>query len=59
MNQDRCVIEIIEDPDTKDLILPIPDHILATLNWKEGDVLIWSKIDDTRWSITKKENQNE
>jgi hypothetical protein len=26
-----------EDPDTGDLILPIPEPVLKSLGWKEGD----------------------
>ena len=26
-----------EDPDTGDLIIPIPPQVLAQLGWKEGD----------------------
>jgi len=28
-----------EDPETGDLILPIPPAILEAMNWKEGDTL--------------------
>lgn len=26
-----------EDPETGDIIVPIPDPILRQMNWKEGD----------------------
>lgn len=26
-----------EDPDTGDLIIPLPPQVLAQLGWKEGD----------------------
>jgi len=26
-----------EDPETGDLIIPIPPQVLASLGWKEGD----------------------
>ena len=29
-----------EDPETGDLILPIPPPVLAKMGWKEGDELI-------------------
>jgi hypothetical protein len=28
-----------EDPETGDLLLPIPPHLLKELGWKEGDEL--------------------
>lgn len=48
--------------DTEDYYIEIPDHILKTLKWKEGDELAWSvkegkiiltKIKDS--SITQEE----
>ena len=30
-----------EDPETGDLILPIPPSVLDAMNWKEGDTLDW------------------
>lgn len=37
--QDNLRYEVIthEDPETGDLILPIPPHVLKQLGWKEGD----------------------
>jgi hypothetical protein len=39
--QDNLRYETIthEDPETGDLILPIPPHLLKQLKWKEGDEL--------------------
>jgi antitoxin component of MazEF toxin-antitoxin module len=31
-----------EDPDTGDLIMPIPQDMLDSLGWKEGDTLTWT-----------------
>lgn len=37
--QSNVRYEIItqEDPDTGDLLIPIPEPILRSLGWKEGD----------------------
>ena len=54
--------EIKQYADTEDYYIEIPNHILKTLNWEEGDELAWSvsqgkiiltKITDT--SSTKEE----
>lgn len=35
------IVELIEDPESDSLILPIPSDILYGNGWKEGDVLNW------------------
>ena len=47
-------VDLIEDPDTKDLILPFPPELLETLGWKEGDTLSWDRVNGD-FVITKKE----
>ena len=43
-----------EDPDTKELVLPLSDEILAELGWKIGDTLEWIDKKDGAWMIKKK-----
>lgn len=43
-----------EDPDTKELVLPLSDEILAELGWKIGDTLEWIDKKDGAWIIKKK-----
>ena len=38
--------------DTEDYYVEIPDHILKTLNWQEGDELAWS-VKEGKIIITK------
>ena len=42
-----------EDPETGDLILPLPPELLAQMGWKEGDTLDWNQDDQGRWVISK------
>lgn len=35
------VVELIED-ESGELFLPLPDVLVDTLNWEEGDVLEWN-----------------
>lgn len=48
------VLEVKEDPDTKDLCLEFPDELMDAMNWKIGDVLVWTALDDGSWRLTKK-----
>ena len=47
-------LTIVEDPETKELVLPFTEEILNTIGWKEGDVIIWKKLDNNKWSLRKK-----
>ena len=42
------------EQDGDDLVVPLPDDLLAELNWKTGDVLLWSVNDDGTVTLTKK-----
>jgi hypothetical protein len=46
-------ITVEEDPETGELILPLPQELLDTQGWKEGDELDWTDNGDGTWSITK------
>ena len=39
----KYTVKVEQDPDTGDLILPIPDELLAEMDWSEGDVLEWEE----------------
>lgn len=43
-----------EDPETGDLILPIPPELMKQMNWVEGDELSFDQDDQGRWIISKK-----
>ena len=38
-NNDRYEVTTQEDPETGDLLVPIPPELLIALDWKEGDEL--------------------
>jgi hypothetical protein len=54
----RWTITVEEDPETGDLILPLPPDLLELQGWKEGDTLTWNDEGNGSWSLTKKENEN-
>ena len=39
----KYVVKVEQDPDTGDLILPIPDELLAEMGWVLGDELVWEE----------------
>ena len=42
-----------EDPETGDMLIPIPPHLLKELGWKEGDDIDFT-IDDKGRIVLKK-----
>jgi hypothetical protein len=55
MSDMHWTITVEEDPDTGDIILPLPPELLETQGWVEGDTLEWHENGDGTWSITKVE----
>ena len=46
-------ITVEEDPETGDLILPLPQELLDLKVWVEGDTLEWIDNNDGSWCIQK------
>jgi hypothetical protein len=46
-------VTVEEDPETGDLILPLPADLLIIQGWVEGDVLDWIDNGDGSWEIKK------
>lgn len=42
----KWTVELQEDPETKELILPIPVDLLAQMGWSEGTDLWWTVEDE-------------
>lgn len=43
-----------EDPETGDVILPLPPELLEKMGWKEGDTLDWKQSENGAWILSKK-----
>lgn len=43
-----------EDPETGDVILPLPPELLEQAGWKEGDQIEWIENNDGSWVLKKK-----
>lgn len=55
-NQDNMSYEVItqEDPETGDLLLPIPQELLDKMGWQEGDEIEWKVDTQGRWVLSKR-----
>lgn len=49
----RWTVTVLTDGD--ELILPLPEDMLAEVGWGAGDILEWIKRDDESWMLRKKE----
>lgn len=50
----KWIIDLEEAKDASgDLIMPLPQDLLETAGWKEGDVLEWKDLGNGTWSLTK------
>ena len=50
-------VNLEEDPETGDLILPLNDDILEQTGWKTGDNIDWTDNKDGSWTMKKIETQ--
>jgi hypothetical protein len=46
-------VTVEEDPETGELILPLPQDMLDMQGWKEGDTLEWQDNGDGSWALIK------
>ena len=53
---DNARYEVItqEDPETGDLIIPLPPELLKQLGWNEGDEISFDMDDKGRYVLKKK-----
>lgn len=52
----RWIIDLEEAKDASgDLIMPLPQDLLESAGWKEGDVLEWKDLGNGSWSLTKQQ----
>ncbi len=55
MTKTAWTITVEEDPETGELILPLPQEMLDFKGWKEGDELEWIDNRDGSWTLEKVE----
>jgi len=47
------IMEVQEDPETKELYLELPQKMLDKMGWKQDDLLEWVENEDGTWKIIK------
>jgi len=53
----RWIVELEDDAETGDLVMPIPPELLAELGWQIGDTLTWEPAEDvSSFKLTKKQD---
>ena len=52
------IVELVEDPETKDLLLPFPEDVLKLMDWEEGTVVCW-EITTNGLSLKKMEKKDD
>ena len=58
--ENKWTVTLEEDPETKDLIMPIPVELLGQMGWDDGDILLWEEMPDgDSYRLTKKEKGDE
>jgi hypothetical protein len=50
------VVNLEKDPETGDLILPLPTELLSQMGWIEGTELFWIDNEDGTYSLKEKKN---
>lgn len=50
----RFEVILQEDPETGDLLIPLPPHLLEQLGWKEGDEIDFGQDEQGKFILHKK-----
>ena len=51
----KWIVTVESDPETGDLILPLPEELLKIQGWQPDDVLNWNDEGNGSWSLSKRE----
>lgn len=53
MTTSTWTITVEQDPDTGELVLPLPADLLVMQGWFEGDTLEWIDNGNSTWTLKK------
>ena len=48
------IVELEQDPETGEVVMPIPAEALLAQGWEIGDTLAWGYTDEGQLMLTKK-----
>ncbi len=51
------IVTLENDPETGDLVLPLPEKLMEETGWKTGDTLDWKDNGDGTFSMTKQKTE--
>ena len=51
------IVTLETDPETGDLVLPLPEKLMEETGWKTGDTLGWKDNGDGTFSMTKQKTE--
>jgi len=49
-------LTVQEDSDNGELFLEFPDDMLETMNWKEGDTIVWTDNENGSFTLSIKKD---
>ena len=52
-------ITLETDPESGELVMPLPTDLLNQMGWDFGDTLLWEDMGNGSWSLRKKEDGRE
>ena len=52
------IVQLEQDKETGELILPIPADLLSQMGWIEGTELFWIDNEDGSYSLKEKKNES-
>jgi len=56
MTEQKFTVTLAEDPETGELVMPLPTELLNQMGWDFGDTLIWNDQEDGTFTLKKKTN---
>jgi len=54
-DNNRWIVTVEEDPETKELVIPFSPDMLAQVGWDFGDIILWKDNQNGSFTLTKKE----
>lgn len=54
------IVDLEEDPETGDLVMPLPEDLLASMGWQIGDTLTWDvSVEDGVATLSRRDTTND
>jgi hypothetical protein len=50
--------KLVEDPDTKEILITFPEDLVREMEWEEGTLLCWSITTDNKLLLKKASDED-